>query len=354
VTVFGFSRDRYRAKRKERWPTVSLGVITDRKYVSRSIKLFRALILIVKDTKAIRSVDRLYARNLDMALLALLARFLLRAKVPLTYEVLDIVPILQGRGLKSRILRSFERYILRACDELVVSSPAFMDGYFSAVQHYSGRWSLIENKLAPHQLEGHKRTRGEAAANQPVPQTWRLGWFGTLKSEKSLRSLVRAAELLAGELLVNVWGIFTTFSRERAIAIVNESTYVHYHGPYSADTDLPHLYGSVDLVWCGDVGTINEFNDRLLRPNRLYEAAYFGVPQIAVRGNETANRIEEWELGWVLPDASVESIVAFIKGIKPSFYSARVNGILAQPEEKFVESSDIESLVRDWGLRFSQ
>lgn len=348
VTVFGFARDRYRVEGARHESTVPLGTIADRQYVSRIVKLCRALVLVVRNKRIFRAADRLYARNLDMALLALAARFLLRTNASLTYEVLDIAPILQGSGIKSRVARSLEQYVLNACDELVVSSPGFLKGYFSAVQNYSGRCWLIENKLSPHQVEGHETSRSESAIKKPVSQPWRLGWFGTLRSEESLRTLVSAAELLAGELLVDIWGIFKAIPRDRAIEIINESMYVNYHGAYAAATDLPNLYGSVDFMWCGDVGTINEFNDRLLLPNRLYEAAYFAVPLIAVRGNETACRIDESKLGWVLPDASAESIVSFFKSLNESDYSTKVGDMLAHPEERFVESDEIEALVYRW------
>ena len=147
---------------------------------------------------------------------------------------------------------------------------------------------------------------------------------------------------------MDIWGIFKAIPRDRAIEIINESMYVNYHGAYAAATDLPNLYGSVDFMWCGDVGTINEFNDRLLLPNRLYEAAYFAVPLIAVRGNETACRIDEWKLGWVLADASAESIVSFFKSLNDSDYSTKVDQILAHPEQRFVGSNDIDALVRGW------
>src|SRR5215475_2868103 len=149
VTVFGFRRERYNMAYRSAWPHVLLGHTADGKYWHRVRALLCALPIILGHRFLFKDATVFYARNIDQLLLALLARLVVRSKVPIAYEVLDIPPILMRRGLGAMMLRAIERVCLHHVKVLVLSSPGFHRGYYAAVQKYHGPWFLLENKLHP-------------------------------------------------------------------------------------------------------------------------------------------------------------------------------------------------------------
>ena len=117
----------------------------------------------------------LYVRNLDLALLAWVATLLTRSRAPLVYEVLDVHPGLTKQGLRGAILRWLERRILKRCELLVVSSPAFLNNYYRPVQGYKADAFLLENKWPRERFcVQPRKIPCDFAEGHPV---WTIGWF---------------------------------------------------------------------------------------------------------------------------------------------------------------------------------
>src|SRR5712671_7201892 len=112
VTVFGFRRFRYNTAYQPPWPNVALGFTTDARYWHRVRALLRAIPALFAHRDALKRAAVFYARNIDQLLLALLARLIVFSRAPVAYEVLDIPPILMGRGLGAILLRLVERLCL--------------------------------------------------------------------------------------------------------------------------------------------------------------------------------------------------------------------------------------------------
>lgn len=137
VTVFGFRRSRYNSEYQPTWPHVPLGLTSDGRYGQRLGALLRAIPTIVANRHRLKGASAYYARNIDQLVLAMLARLLVFSRAPLTYEVLDIPPILIRRGLASRVIRAVERLCLRRTRLLVLSSPGFHRAFYREVQRLS-------------------------------------------------------------------------------------------------------------------------------------------------------------------------------------------------------------------------
>jgi succinoglycan biosynthesis protein ExoL len=106
--------------------------------------------LIVFARRDVRAADIIVARNLDMLLLAILARLAAGTKALVYYEFLDAPRLLTGDTITGRLLRFIERRALTFCAGVIVSSPAYVDRYFRSKQKYFGRTKLLENKLWGH------------------------------------------------------------------------------------------------------------------------------------------------------------------------------------------------------------
>lgn len=337
VTVFGFRRQRYNSGYQPPWPHVPLGLTTDGRYGQRLSALLRAIPTILANRHLLKDASVFYARNVDQLLLAMLARLVVFSRAPLTYEVLDIPPILMRRGPVSALIRAIEQFCLRRTRMLVLSSPGFHRNFYGAIQHYSGEWFLLENKLhpsIPHRTA--PRAHGER-------RPWVVGYFGLIRGEETFDLITRLADRLRGKVLFKFRGVLTTVDKEKFDAVLQRCPNIVYGGPYLPHQDLEDLYGGVDFAWALDLEHADH-NSRWLMPCRFYEAGYFGVPCLAVRGFEVGMALEKHHIGWTFDAPLEDSLVQFFEQLTPADYDdvrARLN---ATPTSMFVAGEDVARL----------
>lgn len=338
VTVFGFRRERYNNGYQPPWPHVPLGLTTDGRYGQRVGALLRAIPMILANRHLLKGASAFYARNIDQLLLAMLARFVAFSRAPLTYEVLDIPPILMRRGLVPGLIRAIERLCLRRTRMLVLSSPGFHRNFYAAVQRYDGDWFLLENKLHP---SISRAAPPPACGGQRRP--WVVGYFGLIRGEETFDLMTRLAERLEGRVRFEFRGVLTTVHREKFDAVLRRCPNVVYGGPYLPHQDLEAMYGGVDFAWALDLEH-TDHNSRWLMPCRFYEAGYFGVPCLAVRGFEVGTALERHGIGWTFETPLEDGIVRFFEQLTPAAYDdvrARLKGM---PAGMFVAGEDVARL----------
>ena len=210
-------------------------------------------------------MDAILARNLEMLLLARLARALAAPDAPVSYEVLDVHRLMLGDGLASRALRWLERTLMRKASKLVVSSPAFVSRYFEPRGQPRLPVVMVENKVLC--LEGPPI---RATPRSPGPP-WRIAWYGMLRCQRSLDVLTRLAR--PGQIEVEIRGRPAHTEFRDFDAQVAESPGVAFHGPYD-HSQLATLYASAHFVWAIDYFEAGLNSDWLL-PCRLYEGQLY-------------------------------------------------------------------------------
>lgn len=316
------------------WPHIALGQIDNERLGRRLLRILAALRPIVANRAVLKDADLLIARNIDMLILAWLARMLSGGKQPLVYECLDIHGIFTRSGLVGRVARLVERVMLRRTALLLVSSPGFMEQYFHPTQSWRGPWLLIENKLwfAGAPLRRPARPR-------PVNAPLVLGWVGAIRCAPSLDLLCATARACEGQITILIRGIIHDHALPDFHARIAAMDNIRYEGPYTYPDGLADVYSGCDLVWAQDMWQAGANSDWLL-PNRLYEAGWFGCPSIAVAGTQTAARIRSGGLGYVIDHPTVDALATLLTGLTPDQITARQQAILSQPDSCFCLSDD--------------
>jgi succinoglycan biosynthesis protein ExoL len=310
LTLLGFRRSSRPVKQVDGIEAFDLGQTFEGKLVTRTALVARRSTAGRTIGPLIAGADVLLARNLEMATIADAARLWTRSDVRLAYECLDIHPAQLGRGASSRLLRCWDRHILRRSSVLLVSSPAFVSHYFAGLDVRLPQIVLVENK----QIYDDIPPRPEHAAI-PSP-SWRIGWFGNLRCERSLHALLQCARSLPSQLDVQLRGTPSQAVQrliDEHLPIQNMS----FGGPY-ARTDLGALYGACHFTWAVDdfqPGT----NSAWLLPNRIYEGSYYVKPTIALGGTEIARWVERHGAGLILhkPEAELPSL---LRGLSDADY----------------------------------
>ena len=272
---------------------VDLGPRRDGQLLRRIPRLLGALTRLFANRTELGKCNLFLARNLDMLVLAILARLIGFSRTPIVYEVLDIHRTMLGPGRTARLMRFVERRALAHVAMLVVSSPDYIDHYFTPIQGYRGRWWLMENKLGP--AAPARPAMSHACALGPP---WRIGWFGVLKCRRSLAILREISSRLGDGVQIHIAGIIAPSVLPPHL--IEEACTAHdnieFTGSYAHPGDLPRLYGGVHFVWAADF--LDEgANSAWCLPNRVYEGGAYGALALCAQGNATARMVERHGIG---------------------------------------------------------
>ncbi|MEK9970498.1 MAG: hypothetical protein VW600_15260 [Ferrovibrio sp.] len=345
LAVFGFRRNNYNRDFVPSWPYTPLGRTQDRRYGRRLAALLAAVPRIFAKRRSLRRAGFFYARNIDQLLLALVARLISRRSARVVYEVLDIQPAFVGTDWKARLFRSIERMALRRTDLLVVSSPGFLRHYFLPLQGYRKPWFLLENKLpADMPMLASPVVRCRSGERQH-PYRWVVGYCGLIRGQATLDLIIRLAERLQGVVLFRFHGILTTVDPKIFADAITRLDNLVYEGDYVNPRDLPEIYSDLDFAWAIDLEH-STHNSRWLLPCRFYEAGYFGVPCLAVKGYEAGRMVDQRGIGWTFDAPYEDELVKFFMTLTQGEYDEIRDRLVALPESDFVAGADTAELIR--------
>ncbi len=251
VTAFTFRRAKFNTDFQPTWPNIHLGETSDRKYVLRLFPIIRACRVISRHRRAFDGVDFLYARMLDMVLIALFAKLWFRLDAKIVYEVEDVQAIFFQKSLAGAVFRWIERRVLARTQLLVALSPGFLRGYFA-------RRAAIPRALFRAREQDPARRSGRAAERGGKP----LAHHPRQMGDRMVRHAAVSAE--HGNLWPGLpngcatgWRFIRAATRpKRGWRTTPGSSIATRIGPtkgeYSIPRDLEEMYGRVHFTWCLD------------------------------------------------------------------------------------------------------
>jgi len=334
VSAFTFRRDKFNTGFSPDWNNTHLGRTVDRNYFYRLPALLWALLRILRQGQTVRAADFIYARNMDLLFLGLLARRLTRSRAKLIYEVEDVQEIFFRKTPGAALFRRLERWALRRIDLLVVLSPGFLHGYFEPVQGWQGPSFVLENKL---QLGDRSETPTPLGrAWEEITDRWVIGWFGTLRCPKSMALLEEIAGALGPMVEIYTRGYPTETGLDAYLQIVERHPNWSYDGEYVIPNDLEEMYGRVHFSWCLDF--LDEYgNSPLLLACRMYQGGFYGAVPLVVAGSEMHRWLARAGIGHAFVPPYGKSIVDFLRSVTPEAYRAERAEIMARRRELFLE-----------------
>lgn len=305
VKIAGFTRVAVPPNHIEGCEAVSLGRTRDGHLLERIGSVALAAIRLKRLKGVLDGCQLVLARNLEMLLLASMARRRYAADAALVFECLDIHRLLLRDSQPGRLLRAMESRLVKGTDLILTSSPRFVSEYFRP-RNLAAPIRIIENKVLLPDF-GSVPPAPSPRRNGPP---WKIGWFGMLRCRRSFDILASVARQCGGGLEVVIAGRPSPNEFPDFEGLVARSPHVRFTGPYRFD-DLPALYDSVHFCWAVDYFE-KGLNSSWLLPNRIYESAFFGAVPIAAEGVETARWLAEKHIGLTLngePEAALRAIV---------------------------------------------
>ena len=344
VFALTFFRVKFNRNYQPAWENVDLGQTSDYAYLRRLLSLIRGAFRLLPHRRSLADADFIFARNIDMVVLALFARLITGSKAPIAYEVLDVHRFFLGDGRKSRTLRAIERWVLRRVDALIVSSEGYIRNYFEPIQNYRGPWFLLENKVPA----GSVQQTVEPPKHRPdnLGRPWVIGWCGTMRCVKSLNLLTDIARRHRDTVQIYMRGYPTETGLDSFMAHIADEPNMVYDGGYKGPDDLAAVYSEVDLNWTIELwdASYQSDNSLWLLPNRLYEGGCCNIPPIALAGTETARRVEALDIGWVVDEPSVDAVSALLDRMTVDAYREKRSRLEALPLSTFWEIDDLQRI----------
>ncbi len=334
--VLGFSRG-YFSEEKFHGETDSLGQLSEGHYFNR---IFRFIYSLPKVRKVTKTADVLYAFGQDLLGLGIIAMVLTNKKLKIVCEIADIQPALTCRGLYSRILRFVERILLKKVDLLVVTSEAFVTGYFQDIQGITEMpYQVIENKVDEESLISSKVIE----VNDRYSDVLRIGYFGLLRCRRSWEILRLAALKGGGRISIYLRGVIPW--DDMRIEMQNCLNVV-YDGTYVSPDELSEIYGQTDMVWaCFPYEGQKMGNWSWARTNRFYEACYFKKAMFVQKGTEDSRVVENLRFGVSLDLKDIEMCVEQILKIDPLELTQWKKNLEQLPKNIYTYSNEHVELI---------
>jgi succinoglycan biosynthesis protein ExoL len=294
LDVLAFERDAYPGRALSEFQ--SLGTIDHGRYPARVKALLAAL---PRVRAAAESADAVYSFGFDLHALAWMATRRLGRRLPLLYEVADINPLMVGSGATARIMRCIERRLIGDTQLVVVTSAAFISGFYRGVQKLTRLpHLLIENKPNLESLVSAPSVH--RSPSDPLT----IGYFGIIRCQRSWEALQQIARRANGRVRIYLRGVplgIAGFERDCAA-----SPWIEYGGPYVAPADLAEMYRRIDVSWIAH--RVDDNNSLLWnRTNRFYEACAFQKPMVAQAGSQDGEVVSERQLGLSIDLSDVEA-----------------------------------------------
>ena len=343
IALLGFSRGAV-AQQYASEPLV-FGYTQDARLFQRTLAVGRAALTMPRWQSALADADVIMARQLETLLLAAMARRMTGSNAPLVYECLDIHRLMLSPGLVGRLMRAIEAGLLRACDSIMVSSPRFVDEYFSTVHGAMPRIELVENKVLASELaESGSWQDANPDGRLPGPP-WRIGWYGVIRCRRSLHLLANLARRLPGLVEVTIRGKVARNVLPDFDDVVAATPGLTFDGPYNRARDLRQLYTAPHFFWAIDFYEEGG-NSAWLLPNRLYEGGLFGAVPLALRSVQTGRWLAAHGAGILLGADLKPELETFFTSLGAARFEAASQAMAQIPVGAFLhDQADCASLA---------
>jgi len=307
----------------------NIASISNGNYLLRIGKYLESLQKLYKILK-VNKYDTLIVNNIDTLALFKICTLFQKTDTKVVIEISDLRNHTYTNSLKSKVMRSIERFMFRSVDKLIVTSPKFYDMYYSKL--FGSKYFILENKplsnMIPPKLEKIKNTKTI------------IGIVGLLLQGKPYETLFETIKD-DDRYEVHIYGKGTYQKLVEEYA--NKYNNITYFGEYNFFQDSAKIYASLDILYMPYDTTNGSLNNKIALPNKLYEAMYFQVPIITSRGTYLGELVEEYGIGETIKCCDKEELIKSIENINDTkifdgFDRLRSNKYLA--DEDYLKLGD--------------
>lgn len=263
---------------------------------------FRRLKKILNETKPkcihVSKLDSMY----------LVYRYWKKAKIKpmVIYDISDMHSLTYNtsknpvRIIIRHILHWMEKKVSCCVHNVVLTSWAFWDEYYK--EFYSKKKIIfIPNSPDLKAFLNYQRKKDGQ---------YTVGFIGSVRYPEQIKCLIDIAQKAEIRVLIAGGGVDEKEIRKYS----KENKAVSMTGAFDYEREVAGLYAKVDCIFAQYDTSIK--NVSLALPNRLYEAAYCGLPLIVSKGTYLAKIISEYGLGVAVKDLDRDDLIRKIMKLK--------------------------------------
>ena len=222
------------------------------------------------------------------------------------YEISDILYGYNKFNSVRWIFKEIDRYLIKKSLLTVLTSDGFGDYLFG--KNRPTNIIIQPNRLHPFFFD-EQRPKIEQANNSVKHLIF--SYVGLFRSPNTI---FRFATIIGQEYPQHEFYFYGDSNLTNEVIRLSE-TYdnIKYFGPFKNPDELSKIYTNIDiLVACYDAENLNE---RILEPNKLYEALYFNKPIVVSKGTFLSKRVRALGCGFEIDASKNESIICFINSL---------------------------------------
>lgn len=230
--------------------------------------------------------------------IAFTARLLSRK--PFIYEESDIPYTSIGNVWLRKLLRRFDKRMIRKSLLTVMTSEGFIDYHFG--DERPKNIIVVPNRVNPQldAFEYHKKA--------PDINHLSFAFVGGFRYD----SILNFATVVAERFPQHDFHVFGNImqNEEALMSLVEKYDNVYYHGLFRNPEDLPSVYEKIDVVLATYDAT--SINAQYAEPNKLYEAIYFRTPIVVSSNTFLAKKVKRLGIGYDINGLNRDDIESFI------------------------------------------
>lgn len=335
VEVMAFERD-FHHGRSPGWPVTTLGRIRHESYLRRLPALIRS---VPKIRSGIRRNQLVYAFNADLAFTALISG--LGLGKPIILDVQDIRAIQVARGLKGRMFRRLDKFIVDRCRLLILLTSRYRR-YYRDWLNTNTPDIVIDQRVESSRITAHEEDESPAAPGVPLDgRPLRIGYFSVIRDPWSLQFLEclsvsskeRFEVVLAGAVSPKIRGFERFLERNPAI---------EYKGRFRNPDDIPELYGSVDMILACYSPAVP---DCWSQSARFYQSCLFRKPLIVRAGTGDADEVDRHQIGLVLSESRPEDAARELGAVTADDWVRWRTNMARLPRHVYSHTGEADELI---------
>lgn len=280
-----------------------------------------------------RRDDVVITNTVDMLLIARLVSMIKPLRI--RHQVRDLVSLQLERGILCSIFRLIDRWLVKGCEMLMYSAPAFYEKYYCKI--YSGNTVLLEN--IPRREIWHNFKR-----NDRQHKEIKIGYIGIIRYMTPLRNLIDAVQILNNN-NPDYSVLFAGGGDQEALRLhIKNSDYFSFLGRFEYTSSVAEIHSDIDLIFA--VYDRNDQNCQIAMPTKFYESILTKIPILVSSNTYVGDLVERLGIGRAVDGESVDALVVTLSQIEES-------GSWYAKAKESLESFDAEKLFQDYDSAIS-
>jgi len=218
------------------------------------------------------------------------------------YEISDVLYGYSKLNIIRGLFWKIDKYLIRKSKLTVLTSEGFAKYFFKS--QLPENVIIQPNKMDPKFWKSERLASVESVFKNKLI----FAYVGAFRSPNTIFRFARIIGQKYPDFEFHFYGDSHITNEVKKLSDSFEN--VKYFGPFKNPDDLSSIYNRINVVVaCYD---IQDLNERICEPNKLYESLFFIKPIIVSKNTFLADRVSQFGCGFAIDASNDQSIISFL------------------------------------------